>query len=314
MHSHYQSNYDLDLTLLCEIPEMWSFGVLSIFVVFCIGFFYAFYKNLLRAHAVRDTPTSKIRSAHQGYVELMGTVGKSPEGTLQGVLSKLPCAWYQYKIEHYHDKKWTVLEQGYSQNILVLEDTTGLCYVDPLKAHITTHSYSRWQGTKRYPNRMPQGFWQNLFWKSGPYRYTEWRMEEGMPFYALGHFVTFSKAAGLEVNAQNVQQLLKKWEKKHKTLLAQLLAQHSHATANQTEKTLSYQAKKEMLRDAYEKAHSTFNVLSGYGLDRRQPFIISTKEVGRLSSGYFWDAMLWALAFIFLFGLTASVIGFRISC
>ena len=52
-----------------------------------------------RARAVADTPTSRIASAAQGYVELIG-IGKPLGG--QPVISPanhLPCLWYRYRIE-----------------------------------------------------------------------------------------------------------------------------------------------------------------------------------------------------------------------
>ena len=48
---------------------------------------------------VEDTPTAKIRSAPQGYVELEG-VGKLMDGPpIIAKLSGLPCVWFRYKIE-----------------------------------------------------------------------------------------------------------------------------------------------------------------------------------------------------------------------
>jgi len=52
-----------------------------------------------RLRAMGDTPTSRIASAAQGYVELRG-LGKAMGGTpLLSPLTHLPCLWYRYKTE-----------------------------------------------------------------------------------------------------------------------------------------------------------------------------------------------------------------------
>ncbi len=48
---------------------------------------------------VADTPTSRVRSAAQGYVELIGK-GRLPAGIdNRAPLSKKPCTWWRYQIE-----------------------------------------------------------------------------------------------------------------------------------------------------------------------------------------------------------------------
>jgi len=56
----------------------------------------AWLSALNRLRAIRDTPTSKIASAAQGYVELTGR-GHPFGEPLMGQLSRLPCLWYRYK-------------------------------------------------------------------------------------------------------------------------------------------------------------------------------------------------------------------------
>src|SRR5690606_9806630 len=57
-------------------------------------------RNLRTARTIEDTPTSKIRSAAQGYVELSGTASSTGE-TIAAPLSGTPCLWYRYTIERY---------------------------------------------------------------------------------------------------------------------------------------------------------------------------------------------------------------------
>ena len=63
--------------------------------------------NFRRARAVADTPTSRIASAHQGYVELHGVARSDQPEPMRAPLTKRPCVWYRYTIERKGGKnKW----------------------------------------------------------------------------------------------------------------------------------------------------------------------------------------------------------------
>src|SRR3989339_1598907 len=63
----------------------------------------AWLSALKRLRAVRDTPTSKVASAAQGYVELVGR-GRPYGEPLISKLRALPCLWYRYKVEQRDSK------------------------------------------------------------------------------------------------------------------------------------------------------------------------------------------------------------------
>ncbi len=58
-----------------------------------------FVHRLARARLLGDVPTSRIRSAAQGFVELYGVLEEGPEGPLQAPLTGKPCLWWRYRIE-----------------------------------------------------------------------------------------------------------------------------------------------------------------------------------------------------------------------
>ena len=66
---------------------------------------FAWLSALNRLRAVRDTPTSKIASAAQGYVELIGHGEQFGDTQLLSGLRHLPCLWYRYKIERRDSEK-----------------------------------------------------------------------------------------------------------------------------------------------------------------------------------------------------------------
>ena len=56
-------------------------------------------KSWAKNRAIEDTPTSRIRSAAQGYVELSGHGVMPPNAENKGPLTAIPCTWWRYKIE-----------------------------------------------------------------------------------------------------------------------------------------------------------------------------------------------------------------------
>ena len=143
--------------------------------------------------AVADAPTSKVASAAQGYVELIGT-GRPFDGPpVLAKLSMAPCLWFRYLVEKRSDNKWNTESKGESDASFLLDDGSGICVVDPEGAQILA----------RYRRS----------WTEGSYRYTEWRIDEGEEVYALGHFVTQGGAdLQLDLN-EDVKQLLADWKR-----------------------------------------------------------------------------------------------------
>lgn len=179
----------LDANVLKSIPSQnfWIFvGLIALFSLF---FFYQSYKNILKARIIQDTPTAKIRSAAQGYVELKG-IQHFHKNALFAPYSTLPCTWYRCTLEQYINNQWTVIEQGMSQQPFELDDGTGICVIIPNGAQITTPTIDRWMGFSRNPGGKPKNWFMRLLGFFGRFRYCEWRMTDGMPLYALGNFHT----------------------------------------------------------------------------------------------------------------------------
>jgi hypothetical protein len=153
-----------------------------------------------RARAVDDTPTSKVVSAAQGYVELLG-VGKPLDGTpLLSPLTHLPCLWFRYKVEHKdHDNKWRVESQGESDASFILDDGSGACVLDP-------------EGAEMLVTRKDS-------WSQGDRRYTQWLLIERQPLYAIGYFVSVG-SHDFDLNvAEDVKELLAHWKQQPDELL-----------------------------------------------------------------------------------------------
>jgi hypothetical protein len=171
-----------------------------------------------------DTPTSKIRSAAQGYVELTGVLRDLPDvPSLQAPLTAKPCLWWRYRIEEYRASgkrsSWRIVEQGSSESLLRLCDTTGDCLIDPRGAEVLPARRDRWTGDRRHPRGLPiRGV---LDWLTGSrqYRYTEERLHADEPLYAIGDFRTEGGGRqGLDLHTAQGQ-VVREWKENYAGLL-----------------------------------------------------------------------------------------------
>ena len=89
-----------------------------------------------RLRAVADTPTSRIASAAQGYVELVGRALALPDAPLYSPNHHLPCLWYRYRAFVREQNKWRPSGSGESDAPFLLDDGSGRCLIDPAGAEI----------------------------------------------------------------------------------------------------------------------------------------------------------------------------------
>ena len=162
--------------------------------------FWAWHANLKRYRTVADTPTSRIASAPQGYIEIAGR-GKQPPGEqLHSPMTGLPCLWYRYLVECKEDDRWETVESRISHDTFGIDDGSGLMLVDPDGAEILT-------SRKQVSNR-------------GDCRHTEWTLIAGETLYVIGEHVTLGGAnTPLDANA-DMGEMLAEWKKDRPSLLA----------------------------------------------------------------------------------------------
>jgi len=168
------------------------------------------------ARLIEDTPTSRVRSAAQGYAELVGTGRRMSGAPVIAPLSKLPCTWWSYTVERRtrdtRDRtKWKVVSRRVSDALFYLEDDTGRCIIDPEGAEVLPAASDTWYGDTPLPVAGPpvhrgfRGF-------GSDYRYRESRMNDGDPLYAIGWFRTESNVQPGAVDAE-VAALLRQWKR-----------------------------------------------------------------------------------------------------
>lgn len=221
-----------------------------------------------RTRAVADTPTSKVASAAQGYVELIGT-GKPLAGApLLSPLTHLPCLWFRYTIERKDsENKWVQESKGESDASFILDDGTGECVVDPDGAEMLV--------TKKDS------------WIEGDRRYTQWLLIERQTIYALGQFATRG-SVDLDLNvAEDVKHLLAEWKSRPADLLHRFdLDKNGQLDLKEWELARA-QARREVLANHRELRASAELHVMHLPQDGRH-YIISDLDPGRLASKYRW--------------------------
>lgn len=183
-------------------------------------------KAMRTGRAVRDTPTSRVRSAAQGYVELHER-GRLLDGSqTRAPLTHLPCTWWSFKIEELDERgrrrSWNVVSSDTSQTPFLLDDGTGTCIVDPRGAQVFGARKITWYGDSPQPLiHLPAGTLIEKIVESvfhGRYRYTELRLDVDSPLYGIGAFRSVGGVEVADVEGDAVR-LLRDWKRDQPALL-----------------------------------------------------------------------------------------------
>ncbi len=166
---------------------LWCLGLMAAISLF------AWLSALHRLRMIRGTPTSRIGSAAQGYVELIGDGRPLHDTPVISILTQLPCLWYRYKIERKNGKnEWHTESSGESDTPFLLDDGSGPCVVDPRGAEIITTNKDTW--TK------------------GEHRYTEWKLLNIDTLYAIGEFKTEGGSSITRKSSEEIKAVLAEWK------------------------------------------------------------------------------------------------------
>ena len=282
---------------------LWLF--FSAAIAFTSGF--GIFRNLRRARIIEDTPTSKIRSASQGYVELIGMGQYFNETPLYSPLTLSQCIWYHYLIEKReirHSSKgreiyWRDIESKNSPDYFKLLDNTGYCVVNPHDAEVHPKIIDVWYGDTRWPskNSVVNGH-KKSFFSSGEYRYTEKRLAHGDGLYTLGHFKTVGPDADMQSIKESVSKLLKLWKTQQQTLLKNFDQNQDGDIDLQEWQRAREAASEQVLQGRLDNAvEPVTHLLQKTDVDY-QPFIISRKPQKSLSRRFRLFAGLSLIVFI----------------
>jgi hypothetical protein len=245
--------------------------------------FWAWYANLKRYRTVADTPTSRIASAPQGYIELVGRGQQPPGDSLISPVHGLPCLWYRYRIERKSGDKWEYVESGVSHDTFGLSDGSGQVLVDPDGAEILTSH-------KQISN-------------VDGYRKTEWTLIEGETIYVIGEHATLGGPNAVLDKKADIAALLAEWKADKRTLLARF------DTDRDGEISLEeWERARKAASDEVDRAHLDIRLKDGIHLMRkpahRRPFLIANREVTALVRHFrLWSWLHLAVMLAVLLGL-----------
>jgi hypothetical protein len=251
---------------------------LSVFSAAALINLWAWLVALSWRRAIVDTPTSRVSSAAQGFVELMGIGLPLPERPLLSPFNQLPCLWYRFIEEKRENGEWRQVAQGESEVPFILDDDSGRCEVDPSGAEIlTTHKETRAQGDRRY---------------------TEYVLLKGDRLYALGEFVSLNGSHTQLDTRRDVGDLLAEWKTDQPALKARFDLDQSGEIDDKEWQLARNAAKREVERQHREiRNQPTQHYLRKPG--SRKPYLIANHAPEKLGRRY---AVLGAIYLLLLLG------------
>jgi hypothetical protein len=180
------------------------------------GGLWAGYRALHLSRLLEDTPTSRIRSAAQGYVELAGrsqplagTENLAPL-TLRPASGGLPHrAAHRFRERSPGRYARSAVVQSGLRPAFLLDDETGQCLVNPQWAQVLATESSRW-GDTPWPAGSAGSGTRGRFGSEREYRYTERRIYAHERVVALGEFRSLD-AVGENTAEEQVSDLLREW-------------------------------------------------------------------------------------------------------
>lgn len=220
-----------------------------------------------RRRAMLDTPTSRVASAAQGFVELIGDGQPLADTQLISPYSQLPCLWYRYTLERREDGDWRQVEQGESDLPFNLADGSGSCEIDPQGAEIsTTHQETLTRGD---------------------HRTTEHVLLNGDRLYVLGEFISVNGSHSLLDARRDVGDLLGEWKADQSDLRRRFDLDGDGAIDEREWRLARLAAEREVARQHREiRGQPTRHLLRKPASGK--PFLISNHPPERLGQRYRW--------------------------
>lgn len=285
--------------------------------------------NLNKVRLIEDTPTSKARSAHQGYVELEGSARAMDGAPTIAPLTGLPCCWYRFLVEeqittHHQGKaqtRWQTVDRGESTDTFWLEDDSGRVAVDPEGAEIEARHKDVWRSGSSFSNAptLPThvaSFMQSFVatHRSGnPHRFTEWRINNRDPLYAIGLLKNVGSHATLSSVDDDARALLHDWKQDQATLQRRFDLNQDGKVDEKEWMLARAQARREAMKQRTEQMKTFADGINLLGptKDRNRPYILSAYLQANLLARYRWRVAMYGTGFFALGALAVWLFNAR---
>ncbi|HHB12369.1 MAG TPA: hypothetical protein ENK62_04135 [Chromatiales bacterium] len=245
-----------------------------------------------RLRLIEDVPTSKIRSAAQGYVELIGTARMLPGAPVVAPFTGVHCVWYRYKVDKRVSSSgqtpghWRTVRSGVSGETFGLEDGTGRCVIDPEGAEVYPSVTQVWEDSAPLAVLSAGSILGSL--GSGRYRYTEQRIHDGEPLYAIGELRTLS-GADQGTAKEDLLALLRQWKRSPEHFLKPFDANGNGQIDAEEWEAVRKAAQAQVMRERAERAREQAAVhLLARPRTERLPFILATRSQAGLLRRLRW--------------------------
>ncbi|WP_461518359.1 GIDE domain-containing protein [Porticoccus sp.] len=279
------------------------------------------HRQFKRARLIEDMPTSKIRSASQGYTELVGVAELQGHPQL-APLSNTLCLWWRYTIEKYQSSgkssHWVTVEKRVCGQPFYLRDSTGICQIDATGADISCKHRHVWYGSTPKPIGTPKpgaltsGFFSLNSGFGRRYRYSEYLILEGDPLYTLGEFITDSTGQRALSPQQLRGDILRAW----KADFSSLLEKFDHNGDGELDLREWQIVQDAALQEAHRQQRELVQQPAQHLLTKPRhqglPFIIGSDEQQQLSSRFRRGAVLYSGGFLLAGSLASWLLGSRL--
>lgn len=313
-----------DQVILMSKAEFWlicaGLGALS---VSC--FFWAF-RLFHKGRTIENTPTAKIRSAQQGYVELTGKAQAIEGRLVVAPLTGTRCCWYSYRIDKRANKGWRRVDGGVSETLFLISDDTGECVIDPKGAEVHARGRKLWYGHSReasaFQSSKPAATESSILsltrllmtpvGPGGRFRYSEACIHVGDDLYAAGLFKSFDDIDHNETRREMTLEILKSWKEDQPSLLDRFDT-NGDRRIDIDEWELAREEAKRIAgeRQRAQELSRHLHIMSKPGSLRR-PFLLSTLSESRMIRNYRLRAGLAITAFFLSGGTTIWMLGQRL--
>lgn len=283
-------------------PVFWL--IISGLTALAAYFFWRMYAGLHHARLIENIPTARIRSAHQGYIELIGRAKAMDGPLIVSPLSQTVCLWYRFKIEekvsHYQSKgrsqaRWRVVDEGVSDELFMLSDDTGECVIDPDDALVISKNKKSWYKHDVIP----------------PRRYTEELILTGEDFYAMGLFSTVANVEDNKIREQ-VSLKLREWKNDPNLMLHKYDTNADGDISAQEWEQARADATKAVKRDIGQRAKMKQLSMMQSSPHRDQPYILSTVSEAKLIRHYRRRGSLAMLGFLLVGAVLVWAVNIRL--
>ena len=276
------------------------------------------HRNILLARTIEDFPTSTIRSAYQGYVELKGIGLYFDDDPMNAPLSKRPCIWYRYKVERSKGDSWEVVESGTSSETFMLDDGTGRVVIDPDGAEVTVRVKQTWTSrgagggsveSMRFARRLgvPGALAGDL------YRHTEERLLPGKRLYVLGLLRNLDSLNDGPTLKEDIVELLREWKADQRDLNRRFDLDGDGRLSEQEWMLARSEARREALaarREEQKRDAEGVNIISRPE-DLRRPYLISAFRESEIIKRYRFFAITCGIGFLTLGGFSLWIFNLR---